>query len=203
MAPSSTTGLATVSCRKSSQGMLRRNFARQGFFLFMIILMVSGCLQNYGRLNWDPQVTTAFENHDVSKEFNYYYYAVGNRTFAMAGISTDYHMKSRIWREVQNDTEAFNQLISRAWRNYFYRPYDPQGAHILDPEGQRVGNWYSSLRFVTVKFADNNRIVIMVDTPFLGGPEAGIEGNDSSDRVSDIESSPYISYQLKALQARQ
>jgi hypothetical protein len=179
----------------------------QGFSLLatcglMIAIMLSGCTGSYGRLNWDPQVTAAFQNHAVQPGLHYYYYGAGNQTYAIAGISTDYTFKSRIWREVPQDNEEFKSLVSRAWENYFYMPYDPQGAHILDPQGNRVGVWYSSLRFVTVKFTENNRIILMPDTPFLGGPEADSHSPDSSQKFSAVEL-PYISYQLQALMTRQ
>jgi hypothetical protein len=177
-------------------------FTLFGFFILFISVIFSGCVGNYGKLHWDAQVTTAFQNHDFQQDFNYYYYGVGNRTFAIAGISPDYHMESRMWRDVQEGTPEFKDLVSRAWENYSYKPYEPQGAQILDTESQQVGIWYSSLRFVTVKFADNNRIILMPDTPFLGGPEADAESTDSSKRLSRLGSIPYISYQLKAILAR-
>jgi hypothetical protein len=164
--------------------------------------MISGCLGTYGKLHWDPRVTAQFQANEAQKDFNYYHYGVGNRTFAMAGISREYIMESKMWREVQPDTEEFKDLISRAWENSYYPPHDPQGAYILNSEGQRVGSWYSSLRFVTVKFGENNHIFIMPDTPFLGGPEVGSGSGDSSKRISRIESNPYISYQLKAILSR-
>ena len=176
-------------------------YAILGFY-FLIAAMVSGCLENYGRLNWDPQVATQYQAYEAQEDFNYYYYGVGNRTFAIAGISNDYFMESKMWREVEPDTQDFKDLISRAWQNSYYKPYDPRGAHILDPEGKRVGNWYSSLRFVAVKFGEYNRIVIIPDTPFLGGPAADTRSDDFSERISRIESNPYISYQLKAILAR-
>ena len=185
---------------RSSQNSTALNFALWGF-CFLITAMVSGCLGTYGKLHWDPQVTAKFKAYEAQRDFNYYYYGVGNRTFAMAGISPEYVMKSRMWREVQPDTEEFKSLISRAWENSYYHPYDPRGAHILNPEGKQVGIWYSSLRFVTVKFGDNNRIVLIPDTPFLGGPEADRGSGDSSERISRVESNPYISYQLKAFLA--
>jgi hypothetical protein len=64
-----------------------------------------------------------------------------------------------------------------------------------------VGNWYSSLRFVTVKFGENNRIVLIPDTPFLGGPTADSGSGEFSEEISRIKSNPYISYQLKAILA--
>jgi hypothetical protein len=185
-----------------SKGTMPYGYTLLGVCGLIAAIMLSGCAGSYGRLNWDPQVTAAFQNYDTQQGFNYYYYGVGSRTFAIAGISADYNVKSRIWREVPQDSEAFKSLVSRAWENDFYLPHYPQGAHILNPQGKRVGVWYSSLRFVTVKFAENNRIVLMPDTPFLGGPEAGISSPGTRDRSSAEESGAYFSYPLQALMAR-
>jgi hypothetical protein len=186
---------------KLSKASVLRNYFLLGLCC-LIAFIFSGCFENYGRLHWDPQVTAEFQNHTVQKDYNYYHHGIGNRTFAIAGVSAEYHMKSRIWREVPEDIEAFKGFVSRAWINHAYLPHDPQGAYILDPQGKQVGTWYSSLRFVTVKFAENNRIVIMTDTPYLGGPEAA-KGHGSGERISRFESNPYISCQLKALFASQ
>ena len=110
-------------------------------------------------------------------------------------------MKSKIWREVLQDREAFQVFVSRAWINYTYKPYNPQGAFILDPQGKQVGTWYSSLRFVTVKFSENNRIILMPDTPFLGGPEANSDSANGREQISVLESTPYVSKSLQALMA--
>ncbi len=118
----------------------------------MVMTMILGCLGNDGQLRWDhPQLTSAFENLDLQKDFNYYYDEVGNWTVAIAGISPAYNMKPKMWREVKHDTDEVRDLVSRAWEDYAYRPHSPCGAHILNPEEKQVGNWYSSLRFVTVK----------------------------------------------------
>ncbi|MGD2099792.1 MAG: hypothetical protein PVG35_19625 [Desulfobacterales bacterium] len=184
--------------RVSSKLKMCHDYLFVGICGLVAAIMLSGCIGSYGRLNWDPQVTAAFQNHDVQQGFNYYYYGIGNRTFAIAGISSEYVIKSRMWQEVSPDSEALKSLVSHAWENYFYNPYDPQGAHILNPEGNRVGIWYSSLRFVTVKFMENNRIVLMPDTPFLGGPEADIQRSNSSEKNSAVESTPHISHHLQA-----
>jgi hypothetical protein len=163
--------------------------------------VITGCMGIYGKLHWDPQVTAAFQTHEVRNDFNYFYYGAGNQIFAIVGISPDYVLESKMWREARTDAEAFNILISRAWINDYYSPQDPQGAYILNPEGKQVGIWYSSLRFITVKFVENNRIVIIPDTPFLGGPEASSGGGDSGGQAPRVESSPPFSYPPKNLLA--
>ncbi|MDJ0988193.1 MAG: hypothetical protein QNJ26_21825, partial [Desulfobacterales bacterium] len=43
----------------------------------------------------------------------------------------------------------------------------------------------------------NNRIVLIPDRPFLGGPEADADTGDAFPLFSDVESNPYISYRLQ------
>ena len=162
---------------------------------------ITGCMGTYGKLHWDPQATAAFGTHEFRKDFNYYYYGAGNQIFAIAGISTDYVLESKMWRKAPSDAEAFKTLISRAWYNDYYSPHDPQGAYILNPGGKQVGVWYSSLRYVTVKFGDNNHIIIIPDTPFLGGPEASSGGSGSGGQAPRVESNPSFSYPPKDLLA--
>jgi hypothetical protein len=163
--------------------------------------VITGCVGTYGKLHWDQQVTAAFQTQEVRKDFNYYYYGAGNQIYAIAGISSNYVLESKMWREARRDAEAFNTLISRAWNNDYYSPHDPQGAYILNPEGKQVGIWYSSLRYVTVKFGGNMRIVIIPDTPFLGGPEASSGGGDSEEKSPRVESNPSFSYPPNGLLA--
>ena len=106
---------ASFNCRSY------HGFILLGIWGLVGAIMLSGCTGSYGRLNWDPQVTAAFQDRDIQQGFNYYYCGVGNQTFAIAGISTEYNVESIMWREVPQDTEAFSGLVSRAWENHHYK----------------------------------------------------------------------------------
>jgi hypothetical protein len=90
--------------------------------------------------------------------------------YAIVGIDRAYHMQSRVWREVDHDTEQFKKMIFWVWDD-IYVPFYLSGAYITDPGGEKIGIWYSGIWYAAVRFEENNRIVIMPDTPFLGGPE--------------------------------
>ena len=49
-------------------------------------------------------------------------------------------------------------------------------ARINDPTGKQVGIMYTSIREIAIKFTDDNKIVVMPNTPFLWGPEVGTSG---------------------------
>jgi len=73
-------------------------------------------------------------------------------------------------------------MIRWIWDDYGYYPY---AARILDPDGNPVGILYTSIREVGVKFSGDNRIVVMLNTPFLWGPGARV--NQSGPYYGSIE----------------
>jgi hypothetical protein len=83
------------------------------------------------------------------------------------GINSDYNLRSRIWRAVEPATEEFKHMTYWIWEDFGYYPY---GAYILDPEGRRIGIWYSSVWFAAVKVEDNTKTIEVMPHIFLGGP---------------------------------
>jgi hypothetical protein len=136
----------------------------------LLSAMFSGCFENYGRLRHNPAVTQSFQTYQVEPNYKYYYYGRTNMPYAIVGIDRAYHMRSRVWREVDHDTEQFKKMIFWVWDDTVYTRFPLSGAHITDPSGKKVGIWYSGIWYAAVRFEENNRIVIMPDTPFLGGP---------------------------------
>ena len=131
--------------------------------------MVSGCFENYGRLKHNDEVTRAFQTYQVKPDYKYYYYGRTNMPYAIVGIDSAYHMQSRVWREVDHDTEQFKKMIFWVWDDV-YVPFYLSGAHITDSGGKKVGIWYSGIWYAAIRFEEDNRIVVMPDMPFLGGP---------------------------------
>ena len=140
--------------------------------VLVMAAMVSGCFENYGRLRHNTGVTQAFKDNQIDPNYKYYYYGRTNMPYAVIGIDRDYHMRSRIWREVDPDTEQFKEMVFWVWDDYrYYSQHNfTKGAFILNPEGEKVGIWYSGLWWAAIRFEENKRIVVMPETPFFGGP---------------------------------
>ena len=138
----------------------------------LIMIFLAGCSQNYGRIQWDENVTQAFQNNQIEPDYNFYQYTVGTRVFAIVGLDPELELQSNIWRELSSDTEDFSLATSRIWSNYTQLFEDPRGAIIRNPISEKVGVYFSSIRFVSIKFQPNNRVMIMLDTtPITGGPD--------------------------------
>jgi hypothetical protein len=134
--------------------------------------ILSGCFANYGRLRHNDETTRAFQTDQVKPDYKYYYYGRTNMPYAVVGIDREYQMRSRIWREVDQDTEQFKEMVFWVWDDYRYynQRNFTKGADILDPDGKKVGIWYSGLWWAAIRFEENKRIVVMPETPFMGGP---------------------------------
>ena len=135
----------------------------------LVLLFAAGCSQNFGRIRWDENVTRAFEANQVEPAYHFYQYTVGMRVFAIVGLDPELELQSNIWRELSSDTEDFSLATSRIWSNYTQLPDDPRGAIIRNPSGEDVGVYFSSIRFVSINFRPENRVVLVLDTSVVRG----------------------------------
>ncbi len=148
-----------------------KSYVAYSFGLLALVLFV-GCAGNFGRIHWDENVTQAFEANQVEPGYNFYQYTIGMRVFAIVGLNPKLELQSRIWRVLETDTEDFKVATSRMWDNYNQLPEYPRGAIIMDPDGEKVGVYFSSLRFVSINFKLENQVVVMLDTTIIrGGPD--------------------------------
>ena len=134
-------------------------------FLFGLLAfaLAAGCTGSYGRVAFDDNVTDAFEASRVSSDFKFYYYGVNNRHYAIVGLDPKWELQSRLWSEIDPQTEKFKEAVKHMWEIERYPPYLARGSNIFDNEGNKIGVYYSSL-YVTVKFGSDNQIQVMPDT---------------------------------------
>ena len=130
----------------------------------LMLTLTVGCTAKYGNYNRDTEIYDAFVNNRVPPEYRYYYYHSGSHPIAVIGVEKKYDASSRMWREVEPNTEEFSELVKWTWEDVDWYRY---AARINDPSGRQVGIMYTSVRTVAIKFTDDNRIVVMPHTPFL------------------------------------
>jgi len=138
--------------------------------LIILLAVATGCSAEYGRLQADDAVLQGFQNSQPPSGYKYYLYGHGNRYYAIAGLNSEFILESRMWREIDPDSEKFRTAVYWMWDESISPNYRIFGAKILDPQGRTAGVYFSAIRFLTVKFGEGNRIELMPDTPFLNGP---------------------------------
>jgi len=132
-------------------------------FGLLAFALATGCAGSYGRVAFDDNVTDAFKTGQVPSDFKFYYYGVNNRHYAIVGLDPKWELQSRIWSEIDPQSEKFKEAVKFMWEIENYPPYNVRGSHIFDIEGKKIGVYYSCL-YATVKFGSDNQIQVMPDT---------------------------------------
>jgi hypothetical protein len=131
------------------------------------LTLIAGCSAKYGSLKQDAEVQRAFESNQVPRDYKYFHYS-DSEPYVILGLDRSYDMQSKMWRDVSSDTAEFEEMVRWIWEDYGYYKF---GADILDPKGTKIGIMYTAIRETSVKFVDDNKIVVMPNTPFLWGPD--------------------------------
>ena len=139
------------------------------FLLVIIQGMLTGCATAGQRsgITSSQEATAIWHTYEVLPNYNYYYAGPETRPFYIIGIDDSYKLRSKLWKPVDLTPEMLNN-----WFNY-YRPrvggYNPlpYGAFILDPNGERIGLWYSVVDWRltgSATFGENNEVTIYMPT---------------------------------------
>ncbi|MBT8366232.1 MAG: hypothetical protein KJP23_16150 [Deltaproteobacteria bacterium] len=140
--------------------------------VLIILMLIAGCSAKYGSLKRDAEVQQAFESNQVPMDYQYYHFSA-SEPYVIFGIDPRYEMDSKMWRDVAPDTAEIKEMTRWIWEDYGYYKF---GADILDPNGIKIGIMYTSIRETSVKFVDDNKIVVMPNKPFMWGPDSGRGG---------------------------
>ncbi len=134
----------------------------------ILVLATTGC-ENYGNLQRDDALTSAFESYTLPLNFTYYYYGPDNMPYAIMGIGSSYRLESKLWQTVDLETDRFKKMIKWVWTDH---NYTPSGAYIMGPGGDRIGIWYSSIDHAAISVNETQKTIgVTPDKPFLrGGP---------------------------------
>ena len=143
---------------------VQRNFTLKGIIsvavlltsCLIIVIFISGCFQNYGKIQRDHAVTVAFETGELPHEYHYHFFGNRNHPFAVMGLDSEWTLKARIWRPVELTSDEFKHMTKWIWEDLGFYKY---GANILDPEFVKIGIIYTSSWMAAVKVDREAKIV--------------------------------------------
>ncbi|MGD9044739.1 MAG: hypothetical protein PVG06_13555 [Desulfobacterales bacterium] len=132
-----------------------------GIILFcMALSTLSGCaMSNYGKLESSPDITRAFETYQIMPDHTYYYRGTFSNPFVIAGVNKIFRLNSKLWVEIDTQSQDFRTLIDRVSLQGSGRNITPSGFTILDHSGRNVGVWYSAISAATIEVNENGQIV--------------------------------------------
>jgi hypothetical protein len=124
-----------------------------------------------GTLQRDRDLNNRIMAYEVLPDHNYYFSGSFGRPNAILGIHKDYQLVSNLWQSVQVDSLQMRKWISAISPDAMRGPAGFFAAYILDPDGKRVGFWYSIQDTTTIRFLEGNKVEVF--TPNLNQPTSG------------------------------
>jgi hypothetical protein len=131
----------------------------------LMLVMLAGCAGgNYGTMRWDRELNNTFESYQVLPDHVYYVTGGYNAPAAILALQKEYQLDNdaNLWVPVPDvNPDKIKLWMDNLSRNIdFWKDVQFGASYILDPEGKRVGAWYSGQRNTTVKFLEDNRIKV-------------------------------------------
>ena len=113
--------------------------------LGLAAMLVAGCsTANRGGLRNSQEVYRAFEVYHVFPNYRYYFQGVENNTKALAGLQEPYRIVDPDWTQVNPNSNTYEKVVGLV-KDFPVDSNFTYGAYILDPKGQTIGVWFSSL----------------------------------------------------------
>jgi hypothetical protein len=140
------------------------------------LLLLFGCMGAYGRTRSNPDLTNAFKKQLDLPDYNYYYCGHENLPYAVVGIDPRYEFQDRLWHKIETKADVYKKAAGViVWNDNWSR-----GADILDPEGKRIGIWFSYYNTTTVKVGPGNAVAVY--NPYQDSPRHNFMDDNSPPR---------------------
>jgi hypothetical protein len=128
--------------------------------LWVLVLLplsvVTGCAKNYGRVQFNPDMTAAFVEKQPLPDYRYYYCGRFNQPWAIVGIEPGIQFETRLWSDITNKNDIYRMVDTIRIRDYHYS----RAADILDASGGKIGIYFSNYTQTTVEDLGDNRITV-------------------------------------------
>jgi len=156
---------------------VKKNCSPAGLTIFaavsLVLVLLAGCAAkgDSGTLQRNQDLNNMIMAYKVLPDHNYYFSGSFGRPNAILAIHKDYQLVSDLWQGAQVDSEQMRKWIRSISPEDFRGPAGYFAAYILDPEGKRVGFWYSIQDTTTIRFLGDNKLEVF--TPSLNQPTEG------------------------------
>lgn len=131
-----------------------------GLLISVILALFVGCagLKHFGKYKLSDEVKSTFGSSPVPVGYHFYYSGSSTRPTAIMGILKSYTLTATdLWTRVVLDPKTLQSWVESMQKRFFHPPY---GYYILDPDGNRIGIYYTPWDPGPVKMEGNNRVSI-------------------------------------------
>ena len=157
--------------RKMNKSFDNRNRLCSLLTVIISLFVLAGCATggNFGKTERNRDLDNMFLNYEVLPDHRYYTSGGFDAPDAILAIHRDYELDNTktYWRLIPNvDYDQMRIWIDTIAPEQDYRYSNAYfAAYILDPEGEKIGAWYSVDPHATVKFLEGNRVLVYTPNP--------------------------------------
>ena len=145
----------------------RPHFFKAACLVALAALFATGCAAAHrGGLRHSREVGRAFETLHAFPDHRYWYYFLENSPYAVVGLRAPFRIEDRNWTEVDPDSKTFEKVVGLV-QDFPVRGSFTTGAHILDPQGQAIGVWFSSMNAGIRVDTDTHIVSIATGMPWI------------------------------------
>jgi hypothetical protein len=136
-------------------------FAGATAALIAVTTILSGCATGPVHFQRKLSASEPFEQPRVLTGHQYYAFGHPQKPLALVAIQNDYRLASPKWKPIDVDPQMIGTFVSRmlnqpgAEYNMF-----PNGAYILNDNGETIGYWYSVWALPVLRFTAEKEFTI-------------------------------------------
>ena len=109
-----------------------------------LALLLAGCAGSNAALRNSREVGHAFEVLHAYPNYSYWYLNQENNPFGVVGLEKGYSIQDKMWTPVDPASKTFEKVVGLV-QSFPVPGGFTYGAYIIDPGGQTIGVWYSSM----------------------------------------------------------
>jgi len=145
-----------------------------------LVFALTGCVvcQECGSIKRNHEITRVFMQYEIVPGYNYYYNGTTQWPAAVMAIDSSYRIEAQFWKPVELEGQELSDWLQKAINWKGKQQTHKNGAEILNPEGERVGIFFSKYDNLITKFKSDK--VIQVYAPsYLAGEGRGSSSKDN------------------------
>ena len=140
------------------------------FILLLVgMVFINACAGSYGKLVTSPVSGDQYRQQSLPADFDYYYCGRSGLPYAVIGIDDTYRFNDRVWFKIEPMDEVYQKIANLSDLHPHARSM--RTADILDPDGRRIGVWFSFYHHTPVR-VDPDSGVLDIFNPY--DPDEGL-----------------------------
>jgi hypothetical protein len=126
-----------------------------------VLVISAACASGGSHFKRAVSVADAFEQYKLIPDYQYYISGRDDKPIAIVALREDYKLTSPHWRKVEPDREQLRKWVERMRMQPGAEfNMEPNGARVLDQQGNPIGAWYSVWATPLLNFESEKEIII-------------------------------------------